>query len=120
MPKIKKIRAAALTSQSARHEPLGQAIQNDENRNKYASTRGLRRGRNDNDDGIDGSEFHLMDAKSSQKILKLSKEQRLEVEAEEEIQMQKNRKQGHSDMVVPDSDDEEEEEQELLNIEEEE
>lgn len=118
MPKIKKIRAAALTSQAVRHEPLGQAILEDENRNKYASTRGLRR--DTNDDGIDGSEFHLMDAKSSEKILKLSKEQRLEVEAEEEIQRQKHRKQGHSDMVVPDSDDDEEEEEELLDIDDEE
>ena len=131
MPKIKKIRAAALTAQeSVRHAPLGQTIQDDENRNKYAQYK-YRRGNSrdinnndDDDDGIDGSEFPLMDAKSSQRIMKLSKEQRLEMEAEEELQRQKDRrKQGHNtDMVVPDSDDDEGEEQEEqdLDVEEEE
>ena len=119
MPKIKKIRSAALASQSVRHEPLGQTIQDDENRNKFASTRGIRR-RSAGEDGEDEN-IRLLDEKSSERILKLSKEQRFEVEAEEEIRRQKSRKQGHSDMVVPDSDDEDEEEESaLLDLEDEE
>jgi len=116
MPKIKKIRSAALASQSARHEPLGQTIQDDENRNKYASTRGIRR-RSGLDEGEDDN-IQLLDEKSSDRILKLSKEQRFEVEAEEEMRRQKSRREGKSDMVEPDSDDEEEEDDEgLLDVE---
>eukprot|EP00428_Durinskia_dybowskii_P003751 CAMPEP_0170310404 /NCGR_PEP_ID=MMETSP0116_2-20130129/55686_1 /TAXON_ID=400756 /ORGANISM="Durinskia baltica, Strain CSIRO CS-38" /LENGTH=43 /DNA_ID= /DNA_START= /DNA_END= /DNA_ORIENTATION= len=37
MPKVKKIRSSALQSQKARHEPLGQVIEGDEIRGKYAA-----------------------------------------------------------------------------------
>ena len=114
MPKIKKPRtAAALTSQTVRHEPLGQTIQDDENRRKYASSRtSRRRGR-----GEDAEESFL-DEKTSGRILKLSKEQRLEMEAEERREARKNQK--VMDKIVPDSDDEEdEEEQQILDDEQE-
>lgn len=106
MPKIKKIRAAALTAKSVRHEPLGQAIQDDANRDKYAASRKNRRRSKPADDE---DELQLMDPKSSEKILKMSKEQRLEMEAEVERRQRKSR-QHHSERM-PDSDEEEEEEE---------
>ena len=107
MPKIKKPRtAAALTAKTVRHEPLGQTIQNDENRQKYASSRkSRRRGR-----GEDAEESFL-DEKTSERILKLSKEQRLEMEAEERRQA-RNATNTAMDKIVDDSDDDEEEEEE--------
>ena len=47
MPKAKKIRSNALTSQNARHEPLGQVIEGDSMRGKYAPpSRGRRKKKN--------------------------------------------------------------------------
>lgn len=113
MPKIKKPRTnAALTSLTARHEPLGQTIQNDENRLKYASSRkSSRRGRGEE------TEEGFLDEKTSGRILKLSKEQRLEMEAEERREARKINP--VMDQLVPDSDDEEEEEQQILDDEQE-
>lgn len=110
MPKIKKIRSAALAAQTERHEPLGQVLQDDENRHKYASAASVRkhfknRGGGNNDDN-DGSEF--LDEKTSARILELSKQQQAELDAEEELQRHKQRglEKSNSEMVVPDSDDE--------------
>jgi len=117
MPKIKKIRSAALAAQTVRHEPLGQVLQDDENRHKYASAASVRkhfknRG-NTNDDNNDGAEF--LDAKTSARILALSKQQQAEVDAEEALQRHKQRgvEKSNKEMVVPDSDDEDDGEDEF-------
>ncbi|CAB9501846.1 K14797 essential nuclear protein 1 [Seminavis robusta] len=112
MPKIKKIRAAALTSQSVRHEPLGQTIQDDQNRNKYASSR---KRRNKLDQLLDGDEKELLDEKTSERILALSKEQRQELDAEEELQ--KNRKK-QTELLVPDDSDDEDDKEKPFSVEE--
>jgi essential nuclear protein 1 len=80
MPKVKKIRAAALDSQRSRHEPLGQVIQDDSNRKKYVarSTRQKHRESEDDDNGN-----NLLDEKTSQRIMDLSQAQQRELDAEE-------------------------------------
>jgi len=95
MPKEKRIN----TGLKHRHAPLGQVIQDDENRDKYAtqSTRIKQKhvksfysnrnamGGDHNDDEDDNEEDrHLLDEKTSSKILELSREQMLEVEMEEQ------------------------------------
>ena len=110
MPKHKKIRAPALSSQRARLEPLGQVIDGDETRAKYATPVRARR-RAKEFQGAKGEEDFL-DPKTSHKILTLSREQQLQVELEEQqerARQQRQRQQQHKGMV--DSDDEEEEEE---------
>ena len=109
MPKVKKIRAAALESKTVRHEPLGQAIQDDQNRNKYASNR-TKHGRVRENEGEE--EETLLDEKASERILKLSHEQRQEMDVEEEVKRFRSGTQAWQEMVVPaDSDDEADEEE---------
>jgi essential nuclear protein 1 len=109
MPKVKKtIRAAALDTQAERHKPLGQSIQDDTNRDKYASSKNRRNNRDDDED--DNEQF--FDEGVSKKILDLSVQQQLEIEAEEDIARRKIRQQG-----VLDSDDEEEAEVESVLLE---
>jgi essential nuclear protein 1 len=106
MPKVKKIRAAALTTLQVRQEPLGQVLEGDENKNKYAAPiRGGRKQKSNQED----EEF--LDPKTSKKILDLTREQQLQMQAEEEqLQLRKNnRQQQQQQSVVDDSDDEEEE-----------
>ena len=113
MPKVaKKIGAAALAGRAERHQPLGQAIQDDANRNKYAANKGRRKKKRVRDDDADGN---LLDARASQRILELSRTQQLEVEAEEEIQRRKPQQQRN---VAFDSDEEEEKEGESVLFEE--
>jgi essential nuclear protein 1 len=107
MPKVKKIRAAALTSLQVRQEPLGQVLEGDENKNKYAAPiRGGRKQKSNQED----EEF--LDPKTSKKILDLTREQQLQMQAEEEqLHLRKNRReQQQQQQSVIDSDDEEEEE----------
>ena len=112
MPKVKKIRSAALQSQKARHEPLGQVIEGDEIRGKYAAP--IRVGRKNRDAANKKDEDgEYLDPKTSQKILKLSEEQEMELLSEEQQQMFKSKKQQmRSPRGQPianlDSDDEEE------------
>jgi len=81
MPKQKRIRSAALSARATRHAPLGQTILEDENRNKFALVKNRCKKRcelpEDNDDE------ELLDEKTSKRILILSKQQQLEIEAEE-------------------------------------
>lgn len=98
MPKVKKIRAAALVGQEERHQPLGQTIQDDANRNKYAASKSSGKGRPDED-----NEENLLDERASKRIMELSRSQQLEVEAEEDRSRRKNLMKG-----VVDSDDEDE------------
>ena len=70
------------TGQSTRHAPLGQVIQDDANRDRYASRKKLpARDHRGKDDGDDEEEL-LLDAKTSKRILELSREQMKEVEEE--------------------------------------
>jgi essential nuclear protein 1 len=112
MPKVKKIRAAALRSQQTRHAPLGQVIQADEDRGKYASighrtmmSKSKRRRRDDDED-----EQELLDEKTSRRILELGREQQMEMDAEQEREpLRQIRKED-----VVDSDDDDEQEQSVL------
>jgi len=114
MPKInKKIRAAALASQSARHEPLGQVITEDASRNKVVAPKGRRENQKGTEDEPDAS--RLLDEKSSQRILALSQAQQLEMGAEDEVSRRKNQRAVNS-RERADSDDEEEEEHEPESI----
>jgi essential nuclear protein 1 len=108
MPKVKKIRSAALAAKESRHAPLGQMIQEDENRGKYAAA--IRsRGKKLKDDK---EEDELMDEKTTKKILELSREQQLELEREE---MQRDqRKRNHQ---APGSDDEDDDDDESVPLE---
>ena len=114
MPKVKRIRSAALVTQNARHAPLGQVIQADENRSKYAAVRGQRekKGRKNGNVDNDG-DGDLIDAKTSRKILELSREQQLEMEAEEQLrydqkrQQQQQRQKKSSERKGHDNDDDE-------------
>jgi hypothetical protein len=80
---------------SSRHAPLGQVIQDDVNRGKYATrkkvgtmtTKGSRRGGDeeyDDDDDEVGRGDALLDKRSSRRILDMGREQRLEMDALEE------------------------------------
>ena len=79
MPKVKKIRSAALESQQARHEPLGQVIEGDKLRGQYAAP--IRVGRKNRQSKDEDSEY--LDVKTSNRILKMTEEQELEMQAEE-------------------------------------
>lgn len=79
MPKQKRIRSAALSAQASRHAPLGQTIVEHENRDKFAVVRNRR---NKYDKGEEEEE--LLDEKTTQRILNLGRQQRLEIEAEEQ------------------------------------
>ena len=112
MPKSKKIRSASLTTKQVRHEPLGQTIQDDNMRNKYAAPIRTRRKQKSSNE-ISAADGEYLDEKTSQKIFEMSKHQQLEIQAEEERdalmkQQQKTKKQGSN--YYDDSDEEEEEE----------
>jgi essential nuclear protein 1 len=112
MPKVsKRIGAAALAGQAERHQPLGQIIQDDANRNKYARPVVNRRKKGE----PDKEEESLLDARASRKILELSRVQQLEVEAEEEV-ARRNAYQRQHRTVVDNSDDEEGDEDESVVV----
>jgi essential nuclear protein 1 len=113
MPKVKKIRAAALDAQQTRHAPLGQVIQDDENRGKYAVVgRNRATGRNDDEEAEE-----LLDEKTSKRILEISREQQLEVEIEEERE-RKSRSSQKARVVDSDYDEEEDEDEESVLLDE--
>mmetsp|Transcript_16740 Transcript_16740/g.23264 ORF Transcript_16740/g.23264 Transcript_16740/m.23264 type:complete len:448 (+) Transcript_16740:219-1562(+) len=108
MPKTKKNRtAAALVGHSTRHAPLGQVMQDDMDRDKYAAP-SHRNKRNKNGKNEDEE---LMDEKSSMRILELSRQQQLEIENEEE---QSARRKNNKSKEMMDSSDEEYEEESVL------
>lgn len=113
MPKVKKIRSAALEAQQTRHAPLGQVIQDDEDRGKYAMlSKSRRRSRSQDDD----DQEELLDEKTSSKILEMSREQQLEMEMEEQRERQASRRGvgGKEKQRYVDSDDEDEDEESVL------
>lgn len=112
MPKIKKIRAAALESKAVRHEPLGQTIQADANRGKYATPKYARPKKPLEDD----EEGELLDAKTSARIVELSKQQQLELQAESVV-VQKKRQQHRPDRrhALDSDEDDDDEDASLLH-----
>jgi essential nuclear protein 1 len=84
MPKAKRIRSAALAAQLTRHQPLGQVLAQDAAEQAHGKltsrTKKMKKGRRSEDDTADDL---LLDAKTSQRILELSKRQQLEMETEE-------------------------------------
>lgn len=107
MPKVKKIRAAALSvGQAARHEPLGQVLHDD--RHKYAKPLRVQAVSEEEETG------GLLDERSSQKILKLSRQQQLEIQLEEQRRKQQQQQNRQSDALDSDDEDEEEEEEHII------
>jgi hypothetical protein len=114
MPKAKKLRAPALESKQARQEPLGQVIEGDALRGKYAApSRGRHKLRNG---GAEHEEY--LDEKTSKKILDMSREQQMEEEIEEQRAWTRKSHRPQQNKMVDDSDEEEEEEVEEIIIEE--
>ncbi|KAG7353847.1 Bystin-domain containing protein [Nitzschia inconspicua] len=116
MPKVKKLRAPALDSQQVRHEPLGQVIDGDANRGKYAVPSRRRRSSKE----IKQNDEYL-DEKTSRRILEMSQEQDLEEELEEQrrwTQQQIKGKRQQNVAAAMDSDEEEDEEVEDIFIDE--
>jgi essential nuclear protein 1 len=100
MPKVKKMTRTAFSSSGARqqHEPLGQEIQKDVNRQLYAVPSGRQkkkqRAATDDGGGHEGSEVNqavVLDEKSSRRILELSRAQQLEMAAREHDEQQRRR-----------------------------
>ena len=100
MPKEKRIN----TGSKHRHAPLGQVIQDDENRDKYAtqSTRikqkhvksfYANKNNSHGQEDVEEEDPHLLDEKTSSKILELGREQMLEVEMEERAQLEQQQRQ---------------------------
>lgn len=83
MPKEKKkITARAIIGQATRHAPLGQVIQDDIDRSKYAASKGERGPKGRRSGAGSDDEGDLLDEKTSRRILELSREQQLEVDSE--------------------------------------
>ena len=116
MPKAKKIRSAALESQQARHAPLGQVIDGDQMRGKYAAP--IRYGRKKRE--AEAGEAEFLDEKTTKRILELSNQQREEIEMEEHQKIYAKHQRGEKSPAAAalDSDDEEEEEVEEFFIDE--
>ncbi|KAL7454823.1 hypothetical protein ACHAWC_009578 [Mediolabrus comicus] len=92
MPKEqKKVKIGA----SSRHAPLGQVIQDDDNRGKYATSKrvigsatGSKQKHNNNTN--DEYDEELLDERTSRKILELGREQQMEIMQEEEAAAARN------------------------------
>ncbi|KAL3803846.1 hypothetical protein HJC23_004008 [Cyclotella cryptica] len=117
MPKEPKRKMSTKTGHPTRHAPLGQVIQDDTNRGKFATMKKLRSSANhDDDDEVahrGGDE--LLDVKTSKKILELSRDQQREMQMEEEERVRLRFKKGVSQSesqvakkIANDSSDEEE------------
>ena len=103
MPKEKKL---TIRGQNTRHAPLGQVIQEDENRGRYATIRSRPRG-GPKSLLDDENENEFLDEKMSRKIFDMSKEQQLELEAED--QREARRKIRNTNKESSDEEDNEEE-----------
>jgi hypothetical protein len=113
MPKIKKIRAAALSKQGARQEPLGQVIESDALKGKFAApVRGSKQKKESQ--GDDEGEF--LDPKTSARILDLSRDQRLEIQTEEQLEWRRKQQTANQEQADIDSDDDDEEEEEIEDV----
>lgn len=125
MPKEPKKKMSAAIGRSSRHAPLGQVIQEDENRGKYAASRKshMNRAKRDADDEEGPA---LLDEKASQKILAIARDQQREIQ--EELQRHSHKNSQHRgkpptkhrrqfDSSDEESDNDEEYEQEELLVE---
>ena len=94
MPKER--RRGPTTGGANRHAPLGQVIADDENRSKYATVRSRHRGGESSSkrSQLEDTNEDLLDEKSTQRILKLGKEQMLEIELEEQRNLDAKRRRG--------------------------
>jgi hypothetical protein len=106
MPKVKKLRAPALESQQVRHAPLGQVIDGDANRGKYAVPSRRRKSSK-----AVATQDEYLDEKTSQRILEMSREQDLEEELEEQRRVSWKQQRKGKQQAAMDSDDEEEDEE---------
>ena len=118
MPKAKKLRAPALESQQVRHEPLGQVMEGDANRGKYAApSRRSNNNKRRSSGQRDSDEF--LDEKTSRSILELSREQEIAEELEEQRVWQRRgvgaKQQSRQDVPI-DDDEEGEFEEEIDEI----
>ena len=126
MPKVqKKIRANALT-QKIRHEPLGQVLEGDESRKKYAvPTRGRRKERQvrrEENKEKEDEETEYVDDKTAQKILQMTREQRYELQLQDHIEQRRQTKERQlqrqpkqqQDPQDSDEEDEEEDQEDVL------
>ena len=121
MPKAKKLRAPALQSQQVRHEPLGQTIEGDNNRGKYAlPVRGKQHQRGGEGDGYDQDVY--LDEKTSRRILDMTSQQQLEEDLEQQRRYHNNknrsqqRRRPKTSMVESDDDEEEDDDDEIEEI----
>ncbi|KAL9186655.1 hypothetical protein ACHAXT_005893 [Thalassiosira profunda] len=128
MPKEPKKKSSHAIGASTRHAPLGQVIQDDAQRGKFATRKsslaGGKQGRRDGDD--EELEEEMLDERTSRKILELGREQLREVQDEEEELMRRKqqkggavsqrRKEGDVDSSDEDSDRNEESEEEEEEI----
>lgn len=101
MPKAKRIRSAALKAQLKSHQPLGQVLEDAAQRKLYVDRKATATRTPRNNDANEEDEM-LLDTKTSQRILSLSREQKLEVETE---QQQKQSQKKLSRRKKDDSDD---------------
>ena len=107
MPKAKKLRAPALTSQQVRHEPLGQTIEGDSQRgSKYAPSTSRRKRRKDH-----AGDGEYLDEKTSRKILEMSREQQIEEEIDEQRSWHRKKEKDAQFNKLGDSDDEEDDDE---------
>ena len=93
MPKEqKKVKIGA----SSRHAPLGQVIQDDDNRGKYATSKRVigsatgSKQKHNNNNTNDEYDEELLDERTSRKILELGREQQMEIMQEEEAAAARN------------------------------
>mmetsp|Transcript_6184 Transcript_6184/g.8027 ORF Transcript_6184/g.8027 Transcript_6184/m.8027 type:complete len:485 (+) Transcript_6184:106-1560(+) len=113
MPKAKKIRANALDGKVVHHDPLGQVIVEDNDRNKFAKQKNLRSRQNDDDKaGDEGA--GVLDSKDSRRILELGKEQQLELQAEEVLERRTQRPDSNAASYKLDSDEEEDDDKDEM------
>lgn len=93
------------------HNPLGQVIDDDENRKKYAKNKiKPKKNKNVGDDEDEDAE-PLMDERTSRRILELSREQQLEEDAQEAKRLRQKEdaaRRGKTSLVIDDSSDEDE------------
>ncbi|KAL7529047.1 hypothetical protein ACHAWF_002820 [Thalassiosira exigua] len=84
MPKEPKKKMSGQIGASTRHAPLGQVMQDDENRGKYATRKGGTVGGKKAKDDDGGEQRELLDERTSRRILELGRDQLREVQEEEE------------------------------------
>ena len=130
MPKVKKLKAPALESLNIRHEPLGQVIEGDSLRGKYAPSISGRRQRRKEDQTrrrgaeVGGDDDGFLDEKSSQRIIEMSRTQQIEEEIHEQRvswnQTHKENKRHQQHSTSPDdhddNDDSEEDEEAIEEL----